>query len=265
MQVSADGLRDVEEEAGSAKRQKIAALDCSSTDDDDEITISVRAALTGEMLQPVRVNSTILGGELVDLLARQHRQDQVKTRILSPGKVVLERELVDLLAREQRQDRVGTCRLLHGEMQIQRSRSLRGQGITDGSEISFVWISISAEQQRVVVRKMHAGNFISEDDMEAEDMDALNSLVALYWNNSNLDYLFLPSGLQNLTFGDRFNQSLDKTALPSGLQSLTFGWAFNQSLGNTTLPNGLQSLEFGYPFNQSLDNTALPSCLQSRA
>ena len=151
MQVSADGLRDFEEEAGSAKRRKIAALDCSSTDDDDEITISVRAALTGEMLQPVRVNNAILGGELVDLLAR-----------------------------EQRQDRVGTCRLLHGKMQIQRSRSLRGQGITDGSEISFVWISISAEQQRVVVSKMHAGNFISEDDMEAEDMDALNSLVALY-------------------------------------------------------------------------------------
>ena len=85
MQVSADGLSDFEEEAGSAKRRKIAALDCSSTDD-DEITISVRAALTGEMLQPVCVNSTILGGELEDLLARQHRQD-----------------------------RVGTCRLLHGK------------------------------------------------------------------------------------------------------------------------------------------------------
>ena len=71
MHVSADGLSDFEEEAGSAKRRKIAALDCSSTDDDDdEITISVRAALTGEMLQPVRVNSTMLGGELVDLLAR---------------------------------------------------------------------------------------------------------------------------------------------------------------------------------------------------
>ena len=109
MQVSADGLSDAEKEVGSAKRRKTAALDCSSTDDDDEITISVRAALTGEMLQPVRVNSTILGGELVDLLARQHRQD-----------------------------RVGTCRLLHGKMQIQRSRSLTCQGITDGSEISFV-------------------------------------------------------------------------------------------------------------------------------
>ena len=34
MQVSADGLSDGEEEAGSAKRRKIAALDCSSTDDD---------------------------------------------------------------------------------------------------------------------------------------------------------------------------------------------------------------------------------------
>ena len=187
MQVSADGLSVGKEGVRSAKRRKIAALDCSSTDDDDEITISVRAALTGEILQHVRVNSTMLGGELVDLLARQ-----------------------------QRQDRVGTCRLLHGKMQIQRSMSLRGQGITDGSEISFVWISISAEQQRVVVEKMHAGHFIGE-----EDMDALNSLVALYWNNSNLDYLFLPSGLQNLTFGDWFNQSLDNTALPSGIQIVT--------------------------------------------
>ena len=78
MHVSADGLSDFEEEAGSAKRRKIAALDCSSTDDDDdEITISVCASLTGENVQSVHVNSTILGGELVDLLARQHRQDRV--------------------------------------------------------------------------------------------------------------------------------------------------------------------------------------------
>ena len=73
----------------------------------------------------------------------------------------------------------------------------------------------------------------------------------------------LPSGLQSLTFGHRFNQSSERTALPNGLQSLTFGHEFNQSLERTTVPSGLQSLMFDETFNQSLVNTTLPSGLQS--
>ena len=142
-------------------------------------------------------------------------------------------------------------------MQIQRSRSLKCQGITDGSEISFVWISISAEQQRDVVEKMQAGHFISE-----EDMDTLNSIVDLFWFDGHLDNLLLPSGLQRLAFGIGFNQSLDKTTLPSGLRSLTFGVGFSQNLDGTTLPSGLMLLGLS---DDDADESRLPAtrpCLE---
>ena len=39
-----------------------------------------------------------------------------------------------------------------------------------------------------------------------------------------------------------FDQSMDKVTLPSGLQSLTFGDRYDQSMDQMTLPSGLQSL-----------------------
>ena len=40
----------------------------------------------------------------------------------------------------------------------------------------------------------------------------------------------LPEGLQNLTFGSRFDQSLDDVKLPELLNELTFGHCFNQPM-----------------------------------
>ena len=78
-----------------------------------------------------------------------------------------------------------------------------------------------------------------------------------------LDGVSLPSGLQNLTFGNEFNQPLDRVSLPSGLQSLTFGNKFNQRLDGVSLPSGLQSLRLGYRFNQIVEGVSLPSGLQN--
>ena len=73
----------------------------------------------------------------------------------------------------------------------------------------------------------------------------------------------LPSNLQSLTLGRRFNQSLEGVNLPSNLQSLTLGRDFNQSLEGVNLPSSLQSLTLGRDFNQSLEGVNLPSSLQS--
>ncbi len=81
--------------------------------------------------------------------------------------------------------------------------------------------------------------------------------------NQRLENVSLPSSLQNLTFGEDFNQSLENVTLPSSLQSLTFGREFNRSLENVTLPSSLLDLTFGQKFNQSFDNVTLPSSLQN--
>eukprot|EP00439_Symbiodinium_sp_Y106_P019823 s6723_g2.t1 len=73
----------------------------------------------------------------------------------------------------------------------------------------------------------------------------------------------LPSSLQSLTFGGKFDQSLEGIQLPSSLQHLTFGRCFDQSLEGIQLPSSLQHLTFGFNFNQSLEGVQLPSSLQS--
>jgi len=73
----------------------------------------------------------------------------------------------------------------------------------------------------------------------------------------------LPSSLESLTFGHKFNQSLNGVTFPSRLQSLTFGYHFNQSLQGVTLPRGLRTLTFGCSFNKSLEKVAFPSGLQN--
>jgi hypothetical protein len=73
----------------------------------------------------------------------------------------------------------------------------------------------------------------------------------------------LPSSLQNLSFGNMFNQPMEKLALPSSLQNLRFGDAFNHPMENTFFPRSLQRLEFGSRFNQPMEKATLPSGLQS--
>ena len=67
--------------------------------------------------------------------------------------------------------------------------------------------------------------------------------------NQSWKDVHLPSTLQHLTFGYRFDQPLDE--LPKELKSLRFGSLFNQSLEKVKLPEGLEHLTFGFTFNQS--------------
>eukprot|EP00439_Symbiodinium_sp_Y106_P040795 s653_g5.t1 len=123
-----------------------------------------------------------------------------------------------------------------------------------------------------VVRKLGAGRvamlwerLLEEQTLPNVDAAALNETMSLGWESpQELNQgMQLPSSLQTLTFGNRFNQSLAGIQLPSSLQSLTFGFDFNQSLEGLQLPSSMQSLTFGNRFNQSLAGIQLPSSLQS--
>eukprot|EP00438_Fugacium_kawagutii_P013948 Skav203414 [mRNA] locus=scaffold1743:285672:286487:- [translate_table: standard] len=102
-----------------------------------------------------------------------------------------------------------------------------------------------------------AGKYLSHLPRSLEDLT-----FGDYFNQS-MEGVTLPSGLRNLTFGEYFNQSMEGVTLPSGLQNLTFGREFDQSMEGVTLPSGLQNLTFGDCFDQSMEGVTLPSGLQN--
>ena len=65
----------------------------------------------------------------------------------------------------------------------------------------------------------------------------------------------LPNRLAHLTFTGCFDQEMHN--LPNSLTHLTFSWDFNQDVSN--LPNSLTHLIFGYEFNQ--DVSQLPKSI----
>lgn len=70
----------------------------------------------------------------------------------------------------------------------------------------------------------------------------------------------IPASVQEINFGDEFNQSL-MNVLPSGLKKLHFGERFNVSINNKTLPASLEELYFGADFNQEIGSGVLPLTL----
>ena len=102
-----------------------------------------------------------------------------------------------------------------------------------------------------------------------DDFDQSLELLTIPTNLQNLTLggrfnqsLERAKSLQSLTFADDFDQSLESVTLPNSLQKLTFGSDFNQSLERVTWPNSLQNLTFGREFNQSLEHVTLPNSLQ---
>ena len=78
----------------------------------------------------------------------------------------------------------------------------------------------------------------------------------------SLEKVHFPKSLQSLTFGEYYDTSMDNVILPGGLKSLTFGNQFDKAMDNVTLPSGLESLTFGWLFMQSMDKVILPSTLK---
>jgi hypothetical protein len=61
--------------------------------------------------------------------------------------------------------------------------------------------------------------------------------------------LLTVNGIENIVFGEFFNQSVDNLV---GIKSIVFGHEFNQTVDK--LPDGLEAIEFGSLFNQEVDS-----------
>ncbi|CAN0255900.1 unnamed protein product [Scytosiphon promiscuus] len=71
-----------------------------------------------------------------------------------------------------------------------------------------------------------------------------------------------PTSLQQISFGDSFNQPLSGVALPEILRQLTFGDGFNQSINDVVWPTSLQQLTFGGQFDRPIEGVVWPTSLQ---
>ncbi|CAN0290720.1 unnamed protein product [Scytosiphon promiscuus] len=71
-----------------------------------------------------------------------------------------------------------------------------------------------------------------------------------------------PTSLQQISFGDSFNQLLWRVALPESLRQLTFGDSFNQSAKDIMWPSSLQQLTFGEQFDRPIEGVVWPTSLQ---
>eukprot|EP00903_Cladosiphon_okamuranus_P011796 g11086.t1 len=74
----------------------------------------------------------------------------------------------------------------------------------------------------------------------------------------------LPEMLQELRFGDHFNERLDGVEWPHGLKKLALGDSFNRPIeeGHASFPPQLERLEFGSRFNQSIATVVWPKSLR---
>lgn len=74
----------------------------------------------------------------------------------------------------------------------------------------------------------------------------------------------LPGMLQELRFGDHFNQRLDGIDLPRELKKLAFGDSFNRPIekNHALFPPQLEQLEFGLRFNQPIAAVVWPTSLR---
>ncbi|EFA78540.1 hypothetical protein PPL_09192 [Heterostelium album PN500] len=68
--------------------------------------------------------------------------------------------------------------------------------------------------------------------------------------------------LEELLFGDTFNQIIEPETLPKCLRKLVFGRDYNQPLVIGSLPNSLETLVFGFKFNQLIQPKILPPNLK---
>lgn len=69
--------------------------------------------------------------------------------------------------------------------------------------------------------------------------------------------------LDNLIFGDHFNDEIRAVVWPMNLKRLAFGRGFNQAIKEVTWPGSLRELSFGSWFNQDIDGTIWPTSLQT--
>ena len=114
----------------------------------DDVTFAVMMinvdvlALTGETLQSLSVNNTLLAEDLLYLVVPWYPASH----------------------------RGSTAKLLHGHTSLDNELPLYDQGITDGSQLTLLWKPISDEQRADVLAKLTNDQtaLLSREDMEAK-------------------------------------------------------------------------------------------------
>ena len=76
----------------------------------------------------------------------------------------------------------------------------------------------------------------------------IKTIVLAHTFNRDL-FQYLHPNIQNVLFGQFFNQSVDN--LPEGIKNIQFSEEFSQPVDN--LPLGIKRIQFGYSFNHSVD------------
>ena len=72
-----------------------------------------------------------------------------------------------------------------------------------------------------------------------------------------------PETLQEMRFGDDFNQQVDGDfTLPPALRALTFGFWFSQPLQAVRFPEQLRELDLGFFYSEPLDGVEIPANLE---
>ena len=71
-----------------------------------------------------------------------------------------------------------------------------------------------------------------------------------------------PPSLQQLSFGDCFNQPIVGIVWPTSLQQLSFGQFFNQTVAGVVWPPSLEQLSLGQFFNKPVAGVVWPASLQ---
>eukprot|EP00929_Paragymnodinium_shiwhaense_P029174 TRINITY_DN16784_c0_g2_i2.p1 TRINITY_DN16784_c0_g2~~TRINITY_DN16784_c0_g2_i2.p1 ORF type:complete len:499 (+),score=39.34 TRINITY_DN16784_c0_g2_i2:151-1647(+) len=189
-------------------------------------------------------------------------------------------ELMNRIGEQGPADTDGIYTAIVRDSILSLTQTLEEQGIRDGDDITLLF-EPATFQEEVSLRVYHELNsrFPSgrAHPLRGQELLIVSHLRHLNFESNHfcgdsgevwsfielVNQFPLPSGLQSITFGKRFNESVKNVTWPAGLQSLTFGHDFNQKMNGVALPSGLQSLTFGFAFDQSMERVSLPSGLQS--
>lgn len=73
----------------------------------------------------------------------------------------------------------------------------------------------------------------------------------------------IPSSVEQVTFGYRFNQPISPGSIPSSVKQITFGYHFNQSISPGLIPSSVTHLKFDSVWNPPATPGLQPFSLES--
>ena len=113
-----------------------------------------------------------------------------------------------------------------GQRLVISDATLEDQGIGNGAVLSLAFREITEAEQRMVECKIwqqQYSHFAKSGPLKRHIWHSIGILQNVpTCTNALQNCVGWPVGLQNLRFGDHFNESMDNVKLPEGLQSIIF-------------------------------------------